>query len=114
MLSSSEIAAWIRRAALEKGFDLAGIAPVGDFPELGYFPQWVASGYAGEMKYLESRNEAGELKRASLRSAIPWANSVIVCAINYNTEQPYSTQVRDPERGWISRYAWSQKTITMQ
>jgi epoxyqueuosine reductase len=34
---------------------------------------------------------------------------VIVCAINYNTAQPYSTQTDDPSRGWISRYAWSQE-----
>jgi epoxyqueuosine reductase len=32
-----------------------------------------------------------------------------VCAINYNTAQPYSTEVSDPERGWISRYAWSRE-----
>jgi epoxyqueuosine reductase len=61
------------------------------------------------MKYLEARDEAGQLKRASLRSAAPWARSVIVCAINYNTAHPYSTQVNDPERGWISRYAWSRE-----
>jgi epoxyqueuosine reductase len=61
------------------------------------------------MKYMEARDEAGQLKRASLRSAVPWARSVIVCAINYNTAHPYSTQVGDPERGWISRYAWSRE-----
>ena len=61
------------------------------------------------MKYMESRDEAGQLKRASLRSAAPWARSVIVCAINYNTSHPYSTQVDDPDRGWISRYAWSRE-----
>jgi epoxyqueuosine reductase len=32
-----------------------------------------------------------------------------VCAINYNTAQPYSTQVGDPQRGWISRYAWGRE-----
>jgi epoxyqueuosine reductase len=31
----------------------------------------------------------------------------VVCAINYNTDNPYSTQVHDPSCGWISRYAWS-------
>ncbi len=61
------------------------------------------------MKYMEARNEAGELKRANLANAVPWARSVIVCAINYNTAQPYSTQVGANEAagaGWISRYAW--------
>jgi epoxyqueuosine reductase len=61
------------------------------------------------MKYMEARNDAGELKRASLARVAPWARSVIVCAVNYNTAQPYSTQSDDPTRGWISRYAWSQE-----
>jgi len=97
----------VKRAAAEAGFELAGVAAVRGFPELEYFPQWVAEGKAGEMKYLEARNEAGELKRASLKNAAPWARSVVVCVINYNTAEPYSTEVSDPERGWISRYAWS-------
>jgi epoxyqueuosine reductase len=103
---SSQIAALVKQAASHAGFDLAGIAPVRDFPELGHFPQWIADGRAGEMKYMEARDEAGRLKRASLRSAVPWARSVIVCAINYNTAQPYSTAASESDRGWISRYAW--------
>lgn len=99
----------IKNAAQEAGFDLVGIAGVGDFPELARFPEWISAGRAGEMKYLESRDESGNLRRASLRSAFPWARSVIVCAVNYNTAQPYSTEVNNSERGWISRYAWSRE-----
>ena len=99
----------IKRAAAEAGFELAGVAAVRDFPELEYFPRWIADGNAGEMKYLEARDDAGGLKRASLKKMAPWARSVVVCAINYNTAEPYSTQVSDPERGWISRYAWSRE-----
>ncbi len=97
----------VRAAARDAGFDLVGIAGVRDFPELEKYPDWIAAGRAGEMKYLEARDPEGRLKRASLRNAAPWARSVIVCAINYNTAQPYSTDSTDPERGWISRYAWS-------
>jgi len=109
LLGINEITLLVKRAAHDAGFDLAGIAPVRDFDELAYFPQWIAHGHAGEMKYLEARDEAGRLKRESLRVAAPWAESVIVCAINYNTAQPYSTQVHDPGRGWISRYAWGKE-----
>ena len=105
----TKIADLVKQTAHEAGFELAGIAPVRDFAELKYFPEWIAAGHAGEMKYMESRDEAGQLKRASLRSAVPWARSVIVCAINYNTAHPYSTQVDDPRQGWISRYAWSRE-----
>ncbi|MGH9564420.1 MAG: tRNA epoxyqueuosine(34) reductase QueG [Candidatus Angelobacter sp.] len=108
MISHEEIADFARQAARESGFDLAGIAPVReeDLPELQAFEEWIAAGHAGEMKYMERRTESGNLQRASARNAAPWARSVIVCALNYNTEQPYSTAVHDPQRGWISRYAW--------
>jgi epoxyqueuosine reductase len=104
--STSEL---IKRAALSLGFDLAGIAPVQEFGELAYFPQWIGEQRHGEMRYLESRTDSGELKRSSIREAAPWAKSVIVCALNYNTDQPSSTQCGDKSKGWISRYAWGQR-----
>jgi epoxyqueuosine reductase len=107
--ATSQITSTVKQAAREAGFELAGIAPVREFAELQHFSQWIAAGQAGEMKYLEARDEAGDLKRASLHSVAPWARSVVVCAINYNTAQPYSTQADDPRRGWIARYAWSRE-----
>jgi len=109
MKHTSQIAARVKQAAHEAGFELAGIAPVRDFAELNHFPHWIEAGHAGEMTYLEARDDAGQLKRSSLRSTAPWARSVMVCAINYNTAHPYSTQVADSGRGWISRYAWSRE-----
>ena len=99
----------VKCAAERAGFDLVGIAPAADATELRHFPEWIAAGHAGEMKYMEARDDEGDLKRASLARVAPWARSVVVCAINYNTDHPYSTQVRDPSRGWISRYAWSRE-----
>ncbi len=107
MPRSEQLASAIKAAALAAGFNLAGISSVHDFPELARFPEWIAAGHAGEMKYLESRDESGNLRRASLKSAFPWAHSVIVCAVNYNTAHPCSTAVNNPGHGWISRYAWS-------
>jgi epoxyqueuosine reductase len=98
-----------KQAAREAGFELAGVAPVHDFEELDRFREWIAAGRAGEMKYMEARDQSGSLKRASLRSTLPWVRSVIVCAINYNTAQPYSTEVKDPQCGWVARYAWGQQ-----
>jgi epoxyqueuosine reductase len=103
---SSQITSLVKHAAHDAGFELAGVAPVHEFDELDRFREWIAAGRAGEMKYLEARDDSGSLKRASLRSTLPWVRSVIVCAINYNTAHPYSTQVAHPERGWIARYAW--------
>jgi epoxyqueuosine reductase len=105
----TQISELVKQEARRARFDAAGVAGVSDSPELDYFSEWIASGFAGEMKYLESRNEAGQLKRASLSSTAPWARSVIVCAANYNAPKPYSTQINDPHRAWISRYAWSRQ-----
>src|SRR5271167_877241 len=107
-LPLSVISSEIRRLASEVGFDLAGVAGVADTPEHRFFPAWLAEGHAGEMSYLEKRNDAGELKRASLANAAPWARSVVVGALNYNSAQPYSTHAGTTTQGWISRYAWSE------
>jgi len=108
MAFSPELAQAAKQAALAAGFDLAGIAPVEDkdLPELGAFIEWVDAGRAGEMKYLETRTETGELRRSSARNAAPWVRSIVVCAINYSADKPYSVEVNHRERGWISRYAW--------
>jgi epoxyqueuosine reductase len=109
MMTAHSLSETVKQISNKEGFDVAGIAPVREFAELAYFPEWIAAGHAGEMEYLKRRDDAGTLKRASLESVAPWARSVIVCAINYNTAEPYSTQMHDPERGWISRYAWSRE-----
>lgn len=80
-----------------------------DFPELQKFSDWIQSGFAGEMKYMEARDDSGNLKRSSLCTTFPWARSVIVCAINYNTANPHSIEDHDQRQGWISRYAWGQE-----
>ena len=109
---STALAGLVQRTAAEAGFDAAGIAPARQFPELEFFPAWIAAGRGGEMKYLESRNASGELKRASLAAVAPWAKSVVVCAMNYNTAHPRSIDkpsTGNSSQGWISRYAWSQQ-----
>lgn len=99
----------IKRLAREAGFDLAGVASAAQTDEHRFFPEWIAAGRAGDMHYLEARNELGELKRASLVNAAPWARSVVVCAMNYNTAEPYSTHAGSTAQGWISRYAFLQR-----
>jgi len=105
--SHLQLSSEIKRLAVEAGFDLAGVASVRDTDEHRFFPHWIADGYAGDMTYLEARNDAGELKRASLANAAPWARSLVVCALNYNTNQPYSTHAGTTSQGWVSRYAFT-------
>ena len=58
--------------AREAGFDLCGIAPAEAFPELEHFDEWLAAGYAGEMRYLER----SAVRRADVRNVVPAARSV--------------------------------------
>jgi len=92
----------IKEKAYGLGFSLVGISPVGDFPESQYYKKWLNKGYEASMDYM-SRNEE---KRQDVRNLIPGAKSVISCAINYNTNYPYSTSNQNPNKGWIARYAW--------
>ncbi|MGI4831072.1 MAG: tRNA epoxyqueuosine(34) reductase QueG, partial [Janthinobacterium lividum] len=45
--------------------------------------------------------------RGDLRRSVPWARSVLVCAVNYNAEAPRSIDPAAADAGWIARYAWS-------
>ena len=95
----------IKEKARELGFDLCGVAPAVDLPELTFFSQWLARGYAGEMAYLHRSAE----QRADVRRVLPSARTVIVTGTIYNTAVPYSTERNDlsrPGRAEIARYAW--------
>jgi epoxyqueuosine reductase len=59
------------------------------------------------MEYLKRRDEQGVLLRSGVRVAMPWARSVIVCALNYNSDAPRSVDDAEEGTGWIARYAWS-------
>ncbi len=96
---------WIVDQAKSLGFELCGVVRAERFPELDQTSEWLARGYAGEMKYL------ADPRRSDPRSVLPGIQSVIVCLLNYNTAQPLSTAPSvlgaDGEpHGWISRYAW--------
>ncbi len=109
VMHTGEISKLVKGAAHDAGFELCGIAAVQDHPELSHFPGWIDAGRAGEMKYLESRDDSGQLKRASPSKTFPWARSVVVCAINYNSSPAYSIHEHETNAGWISRYAWGKE-----
>ena len=98
-------AARVKRLARECGFDLAGVAAARPTLESLFYPQWIARGYHGKMRYLEGRR--GEMRRDP-RSLLPSARSVIAVGQVYNSPHPYSTAFESDTRGWISRYAWGE------
>ena len=93
----------IRALARECGFELAGVARAEPAEDGRRFHEWVAAGFAGEMRYLTGRRAE---VRDDPRSLLPSARSIVCVGRLYNTPWPYSTRFDDAARGWISRYAW--------
>jgi len=99
-------AAQIKAKAIELGFDLCGIAPAGNFPELTFLEEWLARGYAGEMAYMSRSAD----RRADVRNVVPGARSVIVTGTIYATSGG-PDKARPPEgpptpsNAIIARYA---------
>ena len=102
-----DLTAWLTAAAAQAGFDASGVAPAESPLDAERFADWIGQGRAGEMEWLKRRDEQGTLVRSAVRVAIPWAQSVIVCAMNYNAPAPRSTDPAAADAGWIARYAWS-------
>ena len=96
---------WMVAKAIELGFDLCGVVPVEALADVANLEEWLKRGYAGEMRYLH------DPRRADITRVLADAKSVVVCALNYNTDHPPSTEAaahaagHEP-RAWISRYAW--------
>jgi epoxyqueuosine reductase len=92
----------IKEKARDLGFDLVGVAPVGPSDYGGFYENWLAQGYAGEMAYLTRPDAVA--KRRDPRMIMPATRSIVVVALNY-----YQGAVETPadgRRGRVARYAW--------
>jgi epoxyqueuosine reductase len=101
-LTTALTASAIKEQARLLGFDLCGVAPASDHPELGFLREWLDRGYGATMTYLHRSAR----RRADVRHVVPSAQTVIVTGTLYNTDRPYSTECADPRRAQIARYAW--------
>ena len=82
----------LKTQAYAAGFDLAGIAALGEPETLEHFYGWLRAGHHGEMAYLER----GAALRADSRRPASGMVSAIVVALNYGGTQP---------AGPVARYA---------
>lgn len=96
-------AARIRTLALDCGFELAGVAPPSPAADAKAYLDWCSRGMAGGMGYLTDHRAA---PRADPRRLLPNVRSIICAGKLYHTAAPLSIDLDDPERAWISRYAW--------
>jgi epoxyqueuosine reductase len=90
----------VKRQAAAVGFDLCGVAPAADFPELQFLRSWLDRGFAGGMQYMHRSAD----RRADVRNVLPSARAVICLGTVYNVDRPYSAG--DRGRAAIARYAW--------
>ena len=82
----------VKARAYGLGFDLVGIAELGEADTAAAFDDWLARGYAGEMSYMARTAE----KRRDSRRAIEGATRAIVVALSYGGAAP---------AGPVARYA---------
>lgn len=101
ILQVESLKPWLRDSASRNGFQLFGIAPIKP-PErdVDRYSWWLNQGLHGEMQYMERQ------QRKDVRELLPSVRSVICLGMIYNTSYPKSVECGDPDRGWISRYAW--------
>src|SRR3954469_12950126 len=80
-VSTHQLAAEIKQRGRQIGFDLIGIAPAEPSMYRRYFRDWLDSGQAGSMEYLNRRFD----ERVDPATYLPGARSVICVAMNYYT-----------------------------
>lgn len=79
----------IKRAARDLKFDRCGVARAGPISRSQFVLEWLDNGHAGSMTYLHRHVDS----RIDIRTWLPWAESVVVVALNYN--RPLSKNDRD-------------------
>lgn len=98
-IRTAELTSKIQREAIQLGFASVGICPA--VPAQGFerFREWLASGFAGQMTYLDQRADAYRHPDGVLGGA----RSLVVMTMNYRNADP----IRPVSgQGRVSRYAW--------
>ena len=90
----------IKQKALEIGFHKIGVARAEPLRQEGeHLREWLASGFHGEMQWIEREPE----KRTDPKLIFPDAKSMVVVALNYFTPHEHDEAAN---KGKVSRYAW--------
>jgi epoxyqueuosine reductase len=101
-LNARELTPALKGEAARLGFPLCGVT-LAVTPDWAYerLQQWLAAGYAGEMRYLGDRLEA----YADPQRVMNGARSLVMLGFPYRTVEPQALQ---PGQGRLSRYAWGE------
>jgi epoxyqueuosine reductase len=90
----------IKEQARRLGFDLVGIAAATEAETHGFFRDWLAQGFAGEMHYLERQAEARRHPKA-IRDGV---RSIVMLGLNYKPPAP-DERISQGLSGRVARYA---------
>jgi len=96
--SAKNLAERAQGLALAVGFDLAGVSRAEPGPDSEFLREWIARGYAGEMHYLERRQEM----RVDPRRVMEGARSIVSVALVYD---PGPLDEPLPGHARVARYA---------
>ncbi|MDE2997975.1 MAG: tRNA epoxyqueuosine(34) reductase QueG [Gemmatimonadota bacterium] len=94
------LTARIKRKARGMGFSPVGVAPAGPPAHWGFYLDWLAKGYAGQMAYLGRRLD----RRSHPGRVLPGARTVLCVGMNYDQEDG-APPAGERTTGRISRYA---------
>lgn len=95
-MNPAELAAAVKRTALDVGFDACGMTDLSPSAAAQALDDWLAAGYHGEMAYMQRQATT----RREPNRAWPLAKSAVVVLHNYYTSTNYADK-----RGRIARYA---------
>ncbi len=92
----------LKTEARRLGFEPVGIAPASPADDFDRLSDWLASGFAGEMDYLNRHAAA----RRHPSAVLPEVRSVVMVGLNYQTESVPAGEGETPAaRGRVARYA---------
>src|SRR5581483_7206533 len=107
-LNSSVLTAHLKREAFRLGFTLNGICPAVAPTGVSRLADWLDRGYAGQMSYIASRQDA----YSHPRHVLDGCRSIFMLGLPYaaGSQPPApSPQPLPPAHGLISRYACSDR-----
>lgn len=99
VVDTKAVTSQLRKAAEGLGFGRMGVAPAVAPAGLSRFDEWLAAGYAGQMRYLADRRDA----YAHPAKLLDGAKSIVVLTLDYRTAEPNTPRAGE---GRVSRYAW--------
>ncbi|MDX2137418.1 MAG: tRNA epoxyqueuosine(34) reductase QueG [Chloroflexota bacterium] len=102
-MTTEGVSTALKQQARALGFNLVGIAPAQPSRFLDAYERWIEAGMHGEMGYMARADRVA--RRRDLNVILPGVRSLIVVGYDYSAALP-ETDLSDPARGRIARYAW--------